>query len=176
MEVAKAIFLLKIAKILIRWEVILIEKLRKRLDFELLDCKFSNRDNLNFLDIEINYSTLSEIEEKSRIISKILDEIDEDYTKEYYLNIYSPGVEKEIKFEDLDNYINEYIKISLIVPHLNSYVFEGELIKIGLESICMRINMKGCFRKIDFKIENIESIKKSVKVTKTKKGTKQNEK
>ena len=60
----------------------------QKLDFELLNCQFSKRDNLLFLDIEIDSPTLKEIENKSRIISNALDEIDKT-NKEYYLNIYS---------------------------------------------------------------------------------------
>lgn len=153
----------------------MIEKLKKKLDFELLDCKFSRRDNLDFLDIKLNYSTLVEIEEKSKIISNILDEIDTS-NKEYYLNIYSPGAEKNINFKDLSDYIKKNIQIFLINPHLDNYWFEGELIEINDDSIVLIINMKGCFRKIKFLISNINKIKKSIKVTKTQKGIKQNEK
>ncbi|MGL5732973.1 MAG: hypothetical protein ACRCXE_02810 [Metamycoplasmataceae bacterium] len=146
----------------------MLEELRKRLDFELLDCKFSRRDNLDFLDIEINYSTLAEIEEKSKIISNILDEIDKS-DKEYYLNIYSPGAEREIEFQELENYINKYIKITLKNQQLNNTIFDGELLEIGEESLKLKVNIKGCIRKIDFKISNIKNINKSIKVAKTKK-------
>lgn len=149
----------------------MIEKLKKKLDFELLDCKFARRDNLDFLDIEINYSTLAEVEEKSKIISNVLDEIDGS-NKEYYLNIYSPGAEREINFEDLAYYINKYIKIALINSYLDKYLIEGELLEIGQESIKLKLNMRGCFRKIDFQISNIKNISKSIKVAKNKKGIK----
>ncbi|MGL4251988.1 MAG: hypothetical protein ACRDCJ_00540 [Metamycoplasmataceae bacterium] len=152
----------------------MLEKLRKRLDFELLDCKFSRKDNLDFLNIEIDYSTLAEIEEKSKIISKILDEIDKS-DKEYYLNIYSPGAEREIKFQNLENYINKNIKITLKNQQLNNTIFDGELLEINEDSLKLKVNMKGCIRKIDFQILNIKKINKSIKVSKTKKGIKQNE-
>ncbi|MGL5205739.1 MAG: hypothetical protein ACRC7B_02380 [Metamycoplasmataceae bacterium] len=146
----------------------MLEELRKRLDFKLMDCKFSRRDNIDFLDIEIDYSTLAEIEEKSKIISKILDEIDKS-DKEYYLNIYSPGAEREIDFQHLRNYINDNIKITLINSQLNNTIFEGELLEINEESIKLKVNIKGCIRKIDFQISNIKNINKSVKFSKTKK-------
>ncbi|MGL5617739.1 MAG: hypothetical protein ACRCWU_01635 [Metamycoplasmataceae bacterium] len=143
----------------------MLEELRKKLDFELLDCKFSRRDNLNFLDIEINYSTLAEIEEKSKIISNILDEIDTS-DKEYYLNIYSPGAERVIEFQDLENHINNHIKITLKNHKLNNTIFDGELLKISEESLKLKVNIKGCIKKIDFQISDIKNINKSIKVVK----------
>jgi ribosome maturation factor RimP len=90
----------------------LIEELKKKLDFPLLECKFTNRDNLLFLDIEIDYPTMGEIQAKSRIISDIIDEIDTS-DKEYYLNIYSSGAEKDIVLSELKNYLEKFIQIYL---------------------------------------------------------------
>ncbi len=140
----------------------MIEKLKKKLDFPLLECKFSKRDNLLFLDIEIDCPTMDEIQQKSRIISNIIDEIDTS-DKEYYLNIHSSGAEKDIDFSDLENYIEKYIQIVLIKEQLESLSFEGELIEVNKDFIILRINMKGCFRKIEFQNSNIKQFKQSIK-------------
>ena len=140
----------------------------QKLDFELLNCQFSKRDNLLFLDIEIDSPTLKEIENKSRIISNALDEIDKT-NKEYYLNIYSSGAEKNIDLKNISNYLEKHIQIILIKPMLDNNLFEGQLIEINENFIKMRINMKGCFRKLDFQHSNIKQIKQSIKLTKTKK-------
>lgn len=147
----------------------MIEKLKEKLEFELIECKFIERDNLLFLDIEINCPTMKEIEHKSKIISNILDEIDNS-EKIYYLNIYSSGVEKEIKLNEIENYVEKNIKISLINQYLNSNYFEGELIEISDESIKMKINIKGCFRKLEFRKDNIKQLNESIKLIKNKKG------
>ncbi|MGL5308903.1 MAG: hypothetical protein ACRC9F_02525, partial [Metamycoplasmataceae bacterium] len=140
----------------------MLEELREKLDFELLDCKFSRRDNLDFLDIKINYSTLAEIEEKSKIISNLLKEIDKS-DKEYYLNIYSPGAERKILFQNLVHYINENINITLIHQRFNCNKFDGKLLEIEEKTIKMKVNIKGCIRKIDFELSNIKNINETIK-------------
>ena len=143
----------------------MIDKLMRKLDFKLLNCQFSKRDNLLFLDIEIDSPTLVEIEKKSKIISNILDEIDQT-DKEYYLNIYSSGTEKNIDWENIHDYLEENIKIKLINPSLDSHDFEGTLIEVNESSIKMKINMKGCFRKLEFQNSNIKQFKQSIKLNK----------
>ncbi len=143
----------------------MIDKLMRKLDFKLLNCQFSKRDNLLFLDIEIDSPTLVEIEKKSKIISNILDEIDQT-DKEYYLNIYSSGTEKNIDWENIHDYLEENIKIKLINPILDSHDFEGTLIEVNESSIKMKINMKGCFRKLEFQNSNIKQFKQSIKLNK----------
>ena len=143
----------------------MIDKLMRKLDFKLLNCQFSKRDNLLFLDIEIDSPTLVEIEKKSKIISNILDEIDQT-DKEYYLNIYSSGTEKNIDWENIHDYLEENIKIKLINPILDSHDFEGTLIEVNESSIKMKINMKGCIRKLEFQNSNIKQFKQSIKLNK----------
>ncbi len=140
----------------------MIEELKKKLDFPLLECKFTNRDNLLFLDIEIDYPTMGEIQAKSRIISDIIDEIDTS-DKEYYLNIYSSGAEKDIVLSELKNYLEKFIQIYLEKQQHDNIWFEGELLEVKEDSILMKINMKGCFRKIEFLNSNIKQFKQSIK-------------
>ncbi|MDK2819608.1 MAG: hypothetical protein KFW07_02105 [Mycoplasmataceae bacterium] len=146
----------------------MIEKLKKKIDFNLLECKFVERNNLTFLDIEIDYKNLNEVEEKSKIISDILDEIDNN-EKQYYLNVYSSGAEKNINWEDVNNFYEKYIQVILIKPYLNSNSFEGELIDIQEESLKLLVNLKGCFRKLEFQKSNIKELKQSIKLTKKEK-------
>lgn len=152
----------------LKQEVNLIEKLKKKIDFNLLECKFVERNNLTFLDIEIDYKNLNEVEEKSKIISDILDEIDNN-EKQYYLNVYSSGAEKNINWEDVNNFYEKYIQVILIKPYLNSNSFEGELIDIQEESLKLLVNLKGCFRKLEFQKSNIKELKQSIKLTKKEK-------
>jgi len=140
----------------------LIEKIKKQLNFELIKCKFVERDNLIFLDIEINSPVMDDIVKKTKIISSILDEIDEN--NNYYLNVYSSGIEKNINISDIKNHIQKNIKIFLIKQHLNKTLYEGELIEVGEESIKIKINFKGCFRKIEFQKKNIQKLSESIKI------------
>lgn len=152
----------------------MIEKLKKRIDFELVDCKFVERDKLMFLDIEIDSPKINELEIKSKIISNILDEIDTS-DNNYYLNVYSSGIEKKIDINDMDNHLGKNIKIYLENQYLNNNLFEGELLEVSETSIKLKINMKGCFRKIEFPKHNIKELNESIKLTKSKKD-KKNEK
>ncbi len=153
---------------------LLIEKLKIKLDFDLVYCEFVQRNNLLFLDIEINSPTLREIKEKSKIISDILDEIDSS-DNNYYLNIFSSGAEKEINIDNIENYINKNIKTFLTKEQNNGSFFEGELVEVTKATIKMRINFKGHFRKLEFDKNNIKQLNESIKLTKNKKD-KKNEK
>ncbi len=143
----------------------MIEQLKKKLNFPLIDCKFSKRDNLLFLDIEIDCPIMDDIHAKSKVISDIIDEIDTSDNK-YYLNVYSSGAEKNIDFLNINEYIGKYVQIVLINQQFNKLLFEGELIKVEEELVILKINMKGCFRKIEFQNSNIKQFKQSIKTKK----------
>lgn len=146
----------------------MIEELKKKINFSLLECKFVKRNNLTFLDIEVDFKNLNELEEKSKIISNILDEIDIS-DKQYYLNVYSSGAEKNINWEEIHNFLKKNIQVILMQPYLNRNLFEGELIHIQENSLKLLVNLKGCFRKLQFEKSNIKQIKQSIKLTKKEK-------
>ncbi|MGL5520373.1 MAG: hypothetical protein ACRDBR_02995 [Metamycoplasmataceae bacterium] len=141
----------------------MFKKLIEKLEFNINKISFETRDNLLFLDIEIEDTSLEEIVKKTKIISSILDEI--DFSKEnYFLNVFSPGIEKEIPWENLSKVIGKNIFIGLRENIFNSLSFEGELLEFDSEKLKLKINKKGLITKKEFYKKHILYIKESIKV------------
>ena len=145
----------------------MISKLKQKIDFEIKSIQFVNRDGFKFLDIELPETDLETIEFKSKIISKIIDEID-DSNEMYYLNVFSSGTEKEIKLENINFYINEYILIETSKHYLEKQKWEGDLIENNQDHIILKINNKGRFQKLKILKQDIVFIKTTAKLRKEK--------
>ena len=145
----------------------MISKLKQKIDFEIKSIQFVNRDGFKFLDIELPDTDLETIEFKSKIISKIIDEID-DSNEMYYLNVFSSGTEKEIKLDNINFYINEYILIETSKHYLEKQKWEGDLIENNQDHIILKINNKGRFQKLKILKQDIVFIKTTAKLRKEK--------
>lgn len=145
----------------------MIEKLKEKIDFKINSIQFVKRDGLKFLDIELPDIDLKTIENKSKIISKIIDQIDQS-DENYYLNIFSSGTEKEIEIKNINLFIGENIFVEINKHLLDKNKWEGELIENNKDEIVLKINNKGRFQKIKIKKDNILFIKVTAKIRKVK--------
>ena len=116
-----------------------------------------------FLRIEIQKSKLTEITDISRKISEYLDETNL-VKHEYYLDVFSSGVDQEIDLSNIEKYIDQYIYVELKKNVKSKISFEATLITVGEESITIKWNNKGRFQKVDISKENISKAVKTVKV------------
>ncbi|MBD5423376.1 MAG: hypothetical protein HDR43_02685 [Mycoplasma sp.] len=146
----------------------MIDELKKRLNFEVNSIQFVNRDGYKFLDIELPESKLNVIEEKTKIISKILDEIDDGTIDNYYLNVFSSGTEKEIDLKNIDLFINNNLLIKTTKPYLEKQEWEGILVSNDLSNITLKINNKGRMQKLKINKTDINFIKTTAKFKKEK--------
>lgn len=137
--------------------------------FELVNkVYFEKEDNFNFLRVEVNLSNLEKVTALSREINKFVDENDNS-EEEFYLDIFSSGTEKEIDKNNLQEQKGQNVLVKLNKHIKEKDSFEGELLEAENESITIRWNAKGQFRKQLINIEDIEKINLSSKIKKEKK-------
>lgn len=92
-------------------------------------------------------------------LSERIDKYDADMP-EYMLEVSSPGAEKVLRNDDeIMDAIGEYVHVE--VPGM---VYEGNLLEADLETVTLRINIKGRFKKQIIKKEEIKLIRLAVKI------------
>ena len=92
-------------------------------------------------------------------LSERIDKYDTDMP-EYMLEVSSRGAERTLDNEDeINDALGEYIHVEL-----SNMVYEGVLNENNVDSILMTINIKGRFKKIPIKKEEIKLIRLAVKI------------
>lgn len=88
-----------------------------------------------------------------------LDKIDSDMP-EYMLEVCSPGAEKELRnLDEIKENISKYIHVEL--PNM---IYEGTLEDVIDDSIVIRYNAKGRFKKLNIPYSEIKLIRLAVKI------------
>ncbi len=116
-------------------ETFVTEKLKPLLDeetLELWDIRLSKEGKDNFLrifiDREDGYIDTDICEKVSKYISEELDEIDDIMHNKYYLEVSSPGMDRELKTDDhLRRYLGEIVEVKLYSGIDGKKVFCGKL-------------------------------------------------
>ena len=109
-------------------------------------------DKKDGLDIEL-------LAKANEYLSERIDKYDADMP-EYMLEVSSRGAERTL---DSEEEINEALD-SYIHVEGNNMVDEGVLVENNVDSIVMTINIKGRFKKIPIKKEEIKLIRLAVKI------------
>lgn len=146
----------------------LILPVLKDFDVKLSEIKWTSEKNNRILQIAIMKSdgsmdieTCSEVSEK---ISELLDE-QENELNDYFLEICSPGAEREIKdFNELPNLIGSHIYVRLKHPEKKMLEITGDLISIDNDEVSMNYRDKAVLRSVTFKQENIDFCRLAVKL------------
>lgn len=106
-----------------------IEKLVNSCNVELYDIEWAKEGNKNIFRVYIfskDGITLNKCEEVSNLISPLLD-IQEPIKESYYLEVSSPGIERELKkLKHFESAVGELVRLKL----LDGKKIEGRLIKI----------------------------------------------
>ena len=116
-------------------ETFVTEKLKPLLDeeaLELWDIRLSKEGKDNFLrifiDREDGYIDTDICEKVSKYISEELDEIDDIMPNKYYLEVSSPGMDRELKTDEhLRRYLREIVEVKLYSGIDGKKVFCGKL-------------------------------------------------
>lgn len=116
-------------------ETFVTEKLKPLLDeeaLELWDIRLSKEGKDNFLrifiDREDGYIDTDICERVSKYISEELDEIDDIMPNQYYLEVSSPGMDRELKTDEhLRRYLGGIVEIKLYSGIDGKKVFCGKL-------------------------------------------------
>ena len=92
-------------------------------------------------------------------LSERIDAYDSDMP-EYMLEVSSPGAEKKLRNDkEIQDAVGAYIHVEV-----EGMVYEGELVEALEDSVTLRINIKGRFKKINIKKEEIKLIRLAVKI------------
>lgn len=116
-------------------ETFVTEKLKPLLDeeaLELWDIRLSKEGKDNFLrifiDREDGYIDTDICEKVSKYISEELDEIDDIMPNKYYLEVSSPGMDRELKTDEhLRRYLGEIVEVKLYSGIDGKKAFCGKL-------------------------------------------------
>ena len=92
-------------------------------------------------------------------LSERIDAYDKDMP-EYMLEVSSPGAEKVLRNDcEISEAIGMYTHVEV-----EGMVYEGELVEADSDSVTLRINIKGRFKKMNIKKEEIKLIRLAVKI------------
>ena len=98
----------------------------------------------------------------SQKLSEYLDEID-DSDEKYFLDISSLGGEKQLKVENLKDYVGRYVNVHVINAIEGNNIFEGDLLEVNDESITISIRIKTRVKQINILLNNIYKIRLAIK-------------
>ncbi len=141
----------------------LIEKFGAVISKAFIEKEASN----TFLRVELDEKNLDTIIKISKEISIYLDEI--DYLEDdYFLDVYSSGTEKSIEIENAKDHIEDNVLVSVNEVIKGQKSFEGTLLEVDQDSLLIRWNAKGQFRKQKIEFKNIEELRLSSKIRKDK--------
>lgn len=104
----------------------------------------------------IDLETLSNANE---YLSERIEQYDSDMP-EYMLEVSSPGAEKELRNrEEMEDSLGMYVHVET-----SNMVYEGTLEEVLEDSLILRINVKGRFKKQAIKNEEMKLIRLAVKI------------
>lgn len=116
----------------------IIEKYKK----ELVDLKLRKEFGINIISITIDdpVTFSSDIDEITIITQEILDVVNDDIPDGYYLEITTPGVERELKENEYEKSIGKYIYIKTYQKLESAYNLKeiyGTLINVEQDNLIM---------------------------------------
>ena len=128
----------------------------------LYDVEFVKEFGYNILRISIDKDGGIDIEDLAKaneFISVVIEKYDADLG-EYLLEVSSPGAEKKLRnIEEVIDSIGLYVHIE--IPN---NIYEGYLESVVDDTVCVKINAKGRFKRVNIKYEEINLIRLAVKI------------
>lgn len=138
----------------------------KPLNLEILEVEYVKENGALILRIIAESENGLSIDEATALNEAISNKLDEvNYIDdEYYLEVSSPGIERELKTEkDINKAIGEYVCVYTKDKIENKNETYGYLMENCDESFKLKINLKGRIKQIEIKKENVEKIRMAVK-------------
>ncbi|MBU4692189.1 hypothetical protein KQ875_01070 [Mycoplasma zalophi] len=122
----------------------IIEEILNKFTNQVSQCKWLNTPEGRFLSIELNTHDLNEVTLITKEINNFIDEIDTE--SNYYLDIFSKGVDLEISLNEINDYVDKKIEITLKEPYKDKKViqiiFKEEKDDDYLEESITKVNFK----------------------------------
>ena len=146
------------------------EKLAKKcaqdLNLEIVEVEYVKEHGIKILRIIADSSEGLTVDEATALNEKISEALDkEDYIhEEYYLEVSSPGLERELKKEsDITGAIGEYICIRTYEKVENMKEIYGDLVSYDGEKFVLDCVIKGRNKKIEIEKNKVSKVRMAVK-------------
>lgn len=142
-----------------------IKELLSKLNYELYSLKFIKKNKEYTLEVIVDRDddiSMDDIVKVSEAISNYLDEVDFSDVA-YTLNVSSLGIEKPLKVDKLEKYINRYIYVHLINPVEGNNSYTGTLLEVKENQIFLQIMIKTRKKIIEINKENIDKCTFAIK-------------
>lgn len=126
----------------------------------LYDVEYVKEDGNYFLRVLIdNLDSTIDLDELALVNEYLSDRLnDDDFENEYYLEVSSPGAERELKgIDEIKRAIDKYVYV------LANEEYIGYLIDVDDEKITLKINLKGRMKNVTIDIESIKLIRLAIK-------------
>lgn len=140
----------------------ILEPFLKENELELYDVELVKEFGYLILRVSIDKAGGIDVDTlalANEYLSERIDAYDQDMP-EYMLEVCSPGAEKPLKKDkDIENSLGMYVHVE--VPQM---IYEGTLEACDSESITIRYNAKGRFRKIVINKNEIKLLRLAVKL------------
>lgn len=106
---------------------------------------------------------LNQISEVSNPISEAIDESNL-FDFEYILDIGTPGAERELSFDELEDVLHSYVFVKFKNPTAGADSVYGDLVSLNDDSIVIEYRVKHTKKTIELKKENIARINLAIKM------------
>lgn len=96
------------------------------------------------------------------LISDDLDMLDIEIDN-YYLEVTSPGIERKLEFEELNEVLGSYVFVKLYRKIQGEKEFYGDLVSYKDDLVTVKINFSGRFKNVEFDKKDIALIRLAIK-------------
>lgn len=139
------------------------------LGIQLYDLKWVNDKKSQFLQIAVmradgsmDIDTCALVSEK---VSEILDDHDDLISFEYFLEVCSPGAERELRSaQEILDAVGRHVAVRLTSPVKNMMEITGDLTDVSDGQMTIAYRDKAVMRKAQFSMDLIEKIRLAVKL------------
>ncbi len=139
------------------------------LDIQLYDLKWVNDKKARILQIAVmradgsmDIDTCALVSEK---ISEVLDAHDDLIRSEYFLEVCSPGAERELRSpQEIEASVGKHIHVRLKSPVKNMMEITGDLQAVDGSTLTVSYRDKAVSRTVQFDLEQIDLIRLAVKI------------
>ncbi|HPV54901.1 MAG TPA: ribosome maturation factor RimP [Bacilli bacterium] len=143
----------------------LCQKRAEELELEFKEVIFVRESGMSILRVIVDKKgklTTDDCSDLSMLISDDLDMLDIEIDN-YYLEVTSPGIERKLEFEELNEVLGSYVFVKLYRKIQGEKEFYGDLVSYKDDLVTVKINFSGRFKNVEFDKKDIALIRLAIK-------------
>jgi ribosome maturation factor RimP len=143
----------------------LCQKRAEELELEFKEVVFVRESGMSILRVIVDKKgklTTDDCSDLSMLISDDLDMLDIEIDN-YYLEVTSPGIERKLEFEELNEVLGSYVFVKLYRKIQGEKEFYGDLVSYKDDLVTLKINFSGRFKNVEFEKKDIALIRLAIK-------------